>query len=263
MTGAAPAEVAAPPRPGVSARAPTFTSDARVTGVLLGLPMYGGQLFEGCLHGLLEAQEHFIRRGIPFSYQSIRNESLIQRARNRVVAEFLANDRASHLVFVDADIGFTAHGLLRLLAHDRPVIGGLYRKKNLKSRDWVMNAAPNDRCVAERDERTGAMRVDHIGTGFMALRRDAILRMVRAFPHLRYRVHPSEGDGAWTEHLYALFDCWIDPATGAYYSEDYGFCERWRALGGEIWADPGILLEHWGTACFAGDPLDDFVPGEG
>jgi hypothetical protein len=250
---------AAPARPGISPAAPVFEANVGVRGVMFGLPMYGGQMFDGCLHGLLETQAAFIRQGLGFNYAVIRNESLIQRARNGIVARFLASE-CSHLFFIDADIGFTAHAVLRLLAHDRPLVGGLYRKKNLARRDWAFNPLRRADGQATRDERTGAMLVENAATGFLCIRRDVLETMVRAFPHLKYRAHAGEGEGAWTDHLYTLFDCWVDPATGTYWSEDYGFCQRWRALGGEVWVDPGILLQHWGTACFEGDPMDDFTP---
>lgn len=244
-----------PVRPGISPAAPVFEADLAVRGLMVGLPMYGGQLFDGCLRGLLDLQSACAARSLGFNYAVVRNESLIQRARNRIVAEFLASD-CSHLLFIDADIGFTAHAALRLIAHDRPLIGGLYRKKNPARVDFAVNYIPHPEAMAERDDRTGAMRVENIATGFMLIRRDVIERMVAAYPHLRYRVNPNEGQGAWTEHLFALFDCWIDPGTQTYWSEDYGFCQRWRALGGEVWCDPGLVLQHWGTSCFEADPLD-------
>ena len=55
----------------------------------------------------------------------------------------------------------------------------------------------------------------------------------------------------------------IDPVTLDYYSEDYAFCERWRALGGECWVDPGLILEHWGTLCLTGDPMAHLLTPEG
>jgi hypothetical protein len=52
---------------------------------------------------------------------------------------------------------------------------------------------------------------------------------------------------------YALFDCEIDPETKAYCNDDYGFCRRWRALGGEIWVDLTSRLEPVGQLTFHGD----------
>ena len=50
------------------------------------------------------------------------------------------------------------------------------------------------------------------------------------------------GETAGTE-LHALFDCGID-RDGTYLSEDYLFCARWRAIGGELWLDPLPRLSH-------------------
>jgi hypothetical protein len=49
-----------------------------------------------------------------------------------------------------------------------------------------------------------------------------------------------------------LFDCVIDRETGHYLSEDYTFCQRWRAIGGRIWLDPTGMLVHVGAHDFAG-----------
>ena len=62
--------------------------------------------------------------------------------------------------------------------------------------------------------------------------------------------HPEDGAGS----PHALFDCSIDDETGAYMSEDFTFCKRWRAMGGDIWLDTSLMLSHTGTALFAGNP---------
>ena len=46
----------------------------------------------------------------------------------------------------------------------------------------------------------------------------------------------------------------IDPETGTYLSEDFTFCRRWSAIGGEVWLDASISLTHAGRASFRGDP---------
>jgi hypothetical protein len=46
----------------------------------------------------------------------------------------------------------------------------------------------------------------------------------------------------------------IDPVDRRYLSEDYTFCRRWQEIGGDIWLDPTISLNHYGHFCFQGNP---------
>lgn len=245
---------------GISPAAVRFTADVRVRDVMIGTPMYGGLCHDGYLHGMLSTARALAERSIGFSYATIRNESLVQRARNNIVAQFLAS-QSSHLVFVDADIGFTGESILRLIAHDRPIMCGLYRKKTLGEPSFAVNLIPSPDGTARRDPRTGAIRVQHAGTGFMCIQRGVLEAMWALNPHLRYELHDGEGQpGAWRGYTFACFDCFIDPRTRKYLSEDYGFCQRANQAGFEIWIDPGIVLEHCGTAAFVGDPMEVFGP---
>lgn len=237
----------------LSPHVPQFERAISTRGIMLAVPCYGGLVHDACMHGLLESRAEFIRLGLPWNIVTIRNESLVQRARNTVVAHFLASD-CDRLVFVDADIGFTPAQLLRLLAHDRDVIGGLYRRKSLDRVDFAINMLAGE--TAPRDPETGAIQVAAVATGFLAIKRRVIEQMVATFPHLHYLLNDGDGaPGAWRDHCYALFDCWIDPVTRGYLSEDYAFCARWRAMGGEVWADPGLILEHNGTLSLSADPM--------
>ncbi|HTJ03604.1 MAG TPA: hypothetical protein VL492_12505, partial [Methylovirgula sp.] len=60
------------------------------------------------------------------------------------------------------------------------------------------------------------------------------------------------------DEFYALFDCVIDPETKAYISEDFGFCQKWRDIGGKIWLDTESRLTHIGAFNFAGAPQQRF-----
>lgn len=252
----------APARRGISPQAPLIHADLAVPGLMVGLPCFGGVMYDGLLHGMLDLQRACLERRIPLHYITVRNESLVQRARNRCVAEFLAHPTASHLLFIDADIGFTADAVFRLLAHDKPLIGGLYRRKQLDRVEWVWNRLPPDE--ERRNPQTGAIACAAVGTGFMLIRRDVITRMIEATliraedgtvcSPWRYTTAPQDGDaGGWRDHTFTVFDCFTDE-TGNYLSEDYAFCRRWRELGGTVWADPALLLDHSGTATFAADP---------
>lgn len=261
MPSQAPGQAAPAPavRPGLSPDAARFSYDLQLGGVMFGVPMYGGLCHDAFLHGMLETAQVFKDRGIPFNYVTLRNESLIQRARNHIVARFLAST-CTHLFFVDADIGFTADAVLRILAHDRPIMAGLYRKKTLGSVDFAMNPLPDGEGTAECDPRTGAVRVAHAATGFLCIKREVLMTMWGAHPELRYRLYETEGDpGPWRDWNFLAFDCFIDKR-GYYLSEDYGFAVRAAELGFQTWVDPGIILEHYGTACFVADPMPMFAP---
>jgi hypothetical protein len=87
----------------------------------------------------------------------------------------------------------------------------------------------------------------------MLLKRQVIERMIAAYPESRYNsVHAYSN--AKTAESYALFDCMIDKDTDAYVSEDFGFCQKWRDIGGRIWLDTEGKLTHVGSYNFQGDP---------
>jgi hypothetical protein len=245
----------------LSPHVPEFQGTIQTKGVLFGVPCYGGQIFDACMQGLLDTQKEFLRLGISFNLVTIRNESLIPRGRNGIVQHFLASG-CDRLFFIDADIGFDAQQVLRILAHDRDVVAGLYRKKRLETVDFAVNWLPSPDGKANRDPATGAIEARHLATGFLCIKRGVIETMCAAYPHLRYRAHASEREaGRLPEFGHALFATYIDPVTLEDLSEDWAFCMRWRALGGQVWADPGVILEHYGTVPLSADPMEHIAGG--
>ncbi|WP_424814115.1 hypothetical protein [Roseococcus sp. YIM B11640] len=243
-----------PAPPWISAKAVTFRSEIASTGLMVALPCYGGMLSAATLRGLLDTQRACLALGLPLVVATLTNESLVTRGRNRLLGQFLRSD-ASHLLFVDSDIGFGADGVLRLLGHGLPFIGGLYRSKNGARADWVAQFPASGQ--VRHDPRTGAVEAEAVGTGFLLLHRSVPERLAEAHPAALYQ--GEEGP------LHALFEAGIDPSAapgqGRYLSEDYLFCARWRALGGKVWCDPAVVLEHHGQVAVAGDAMGLFAPG--
>lgn len=234
--------------------APPVLLQRRPAGVMIGTPMYGGLCHDAYLLGMLDLNTVCAQHEVPLSVVTLRNESLVQRGRNRVVAHFLASD-ASHLVFIDADIGFTGRDVMRLVAHDQPIVGATYPKKDRTKVDFAFVPMPHGVEVTDN----GLVEVAALPGGFMCVSREAIVAMVDRHGDRKYRLAPSERKGeAWEECLYGLFECDICPQTGAYWSEDYLFCRRWTDMGRPLWLDPFIMLEHHGTAQFDGDPTSVF-----
>jgi len=233
--------------------APPMELTRTPAGLLVGTPMYGGQCFDRYLLGVFDLQQECARRGISLGLHTVRNESLIPRGRNRVLHDFLAGD-ASHLVFIDADIGFAGRDVLRLVAHSQAnpgaLVGGTYAKKNRDRYDPAFVPLQQGSVVTE----SGLVEIMCLAGGFMCISRDVAQKMAGAYHDLWYR------DGATGEvRILDLFGCYTDPETRQYWSEDYAFCMRWRQIGGRVLLDPFILLTHNGTTTFEGDPTSVFV----
>ena len=101
--------------------------------LMIGTPCFGGNLTDHYALSLLKLQAACIERGIRLSFCLLHGDALITRARNSVVAEFLQDRSASHLLFIDADIGFQPSQVFRLLEADREMAGAAYPVKLL---DW-------------------------------------------------------------------------------------------------------------------------------
>ena len=102
--------------------------------VFIATPMYGGQCFGYFAQSLMSLQNMLRDNKIDVAMSFLFNESLIQRARNALAHGFLKSD-FTHLMFIDADIRFNPQDVLPMLLADKPIICGIYPKKEL---NWEM-----------------------------------------------------------------------------------------------------------------------------
>ena len=54
---------------------------------------------------------------------------------------------------------------------------------------------------------------------------------------------------------YAFFDTYINDKK-QYISEDYSFCDRWKQLGGKVYVEPSLILNHIGSMNYKGNMLN-------
>lgn len=211
------------------------------------IPCYGGMVNEAFFISMLKFMATANRLGLNFTVDTMVNESLIPRGRNSLVAKFLAFEpKSTHLMFIDADIGFEPEEVLKLILANKDVAGGLYPKKSLPIQ-YVVNRIPNSQ------KEGNLVEVANLGTGFMLIKRQVIETLIQRRPDLHY-ADAIGLDPKYDPYKYALFDTQIDPSTKEYLSEDYYFCKLWRENGGQIWADLSINLKHTGYYAFNGDP---------
>lgn len=254
--------------------------DLRQRKLFLAVPMYGGQCAGMFARSVADLTSLCTQYGIQLQLYFLFNESLITRARNYCADEFMRSN-ATHLMFIDSDIGFNPNDVIALLAlqddsSPYDVIGGPYPKKCIS---WEKIKLAVDKGVADEDPNTlekyvgdyvfnpksnqGAIpigepvEVSEIGTGFMMIRRRTFEKYQEAFPQLSYKpdhVRTEHFDGS--REIMAFFDCIIDPESKRYLSEDYMFCYNVQKMGLQVWFCPWMQLQHVGTYIFGGSLAD-------
>lgn len=240
--------------------------------IFLATPCFGGLVSQHYMQSVLGLTQLAGQANFDITLALLGHDSLITRSRNTLLSQFLQTPQATHLLFVDADISFDPVQVAHMLNFGREFVAGIYP---LKVIDWsgraieravsgreAYQAAPllyvGTLCTSDKLEREGRFATAiYCGGGFMLLQRQVIEKMAAAYPETRYKsVHAYSNVKA--PENYALFESMIDRETGAYISEDFTFCQRWRDIGGKIWLDTEGKLTHCGSYNFHGDPGNRF-----
>jgi hypothetical protein len=95
-------------------------------------PMYGGNLTMNYHDSFVQLVAACAQLGVPFSWSNVFNESLVSRARNRLVDSFLKTSTHTHALFIDADIGFDPMDVITMLELDKDIVGVPCSKKSIR-----------------------------------------------------------------------------------------------------------------------------------
>jgi hypothetical protein len=247
--------------------------------IFVATPMYGGACGGQYCKSTADLAMLCAQYGIEVRFFYLFNESLITRARNYLVDEFMRSE-FTHLMFIDSDIGFDPNDVLALAALAEPgvkdIICGPYPKKTIA---WEKIKQAVDKGFADENPNQlekyvgdyvfnpvggqNEIRIDEPvevlegGTGFMCVTRQAFEKYQEAYPDQSYKpdhVRTKHFDG--TREIMAYFDCVIDPESKRYLSEDYMFCQWARKAGVGVWMCPWMQLSHQGMYIFSGSLPD-------
>jgi len=243
--------------------------------LVVATPCFGGQVSSIYAGSMLQLQRALrSKSNIDLKVLMRDGDALITRARANLVTMFLDDPAATHLLFVDADIGFAPEQVFRLIESGADVVAGVYPIKRVNwdkakrmldsgrprapsaALDYVLEIDDPERVVVVN----GFTRVRYAGTGFLMIRRHVLEKMCAHpdYASLQFSREHSLDALAGSPNRFALFECMIDPKTGTYLSEDFAFCKRWTDIGGEIWADLESRLDHVGPSVFHGDVSSQF-----
>lgn len=241
--------------------------------LFLATPMYGGLCTGQYTLGLFQSAQVFAQNRVMVYYSFMQNESLITRGRNSLAHDFLTTD-ATHLMFIDADIGFNPHDIITMIDADKDIICGVYPKKEI---NWVGVADAVNAGVPPEQlyNYTGAfvvnlvggaaeveakvhepLEIENGGTGFMLIKRSVFEALADKVPEYNNDMFTAVDAERTPKIIKEFFATSIDPDSGnRLLSEDYHFCKLARNNGIKVWAAPWVHLSHNGTYNFNGQLL--------
>lgn len=251
------------------------TEQLKSKSLFIATPMYGGQCSGLYTKAMNDLSMFCGKHGIDVKFYYLFNESLITRARNYCVDEFLRSGY-THLMFVDSDIHFNFNDILALLHicdedSDYDVVTAPYPKKTIA---WEKIKMAAEKGYGKDDPyqlehfmgdfvfnpvHAQAFRLDEPveiregGTGFMMIKRSVFEKYQKNYPELYYKPdHARTENFDGSREIMAFFDTIIDPESRRYLSEDYMFSYNVRKMGMKVWMCPWMQLRHIGTFMFQG-----------
>ena len=250
-------------------------------------PCYGGMCYISYLQCLINTLNLFRQYNFPIQVEFCKNDSLVSRARNNLIAKAMHDPKCTHMIFIDNDITWNPVSILKLIIANKPLVGGAYPikrynweklttdstsyddtvinkwvdkknkntslKESMSDIDMIQSSLLRyninyiDKYIEIQDNLT---QVKHLATGFMLMQRTMVEKMMLAYHSTKYKDDVNFLIGDENNYAYALFDCGVE--NDHYLSEDWLFCNRWTKIGGTIWLDVTINLTHTGTEDFNG-----------
>lgn len=195
---------------------------------------------------------------VKFDWSRALYSSDIYITRAKLFAGFYKNDDATHLLMIDADMGWNPEDVIRMLQLDRKFLAVAGPKKKYPL-EFAFNMWGPDGSPMPMTQEVGtnvATNIPHVGGAFILIKREVANRMVAAYPDLEYDVSPGVTE-------FALFDPIIlDSKIRRRLSEDYAFCHRWRKIGGKVEMLTDVRLAHTGAHTFAGSVEESLQEAE-
>jgi GT2 family glycosyltransferase len=172
--------------------------------------------------------------GVTWHYVTVDSRQ-VDEARNELTKIALQIPEVTHLFWVDDDMVYPSNSLKRLLAHDKPIVGGLChdRRHPYKpviaryfDRSWGCDEGAYGWLFDYPDDEL--IEVDATGGAFLLVKREVF-----------EAIRDGEGDPSWAD--------WWTPIPAKHgHAEDLAFCWRAQRMGYTIHVDTGLDIGHVG-----------------
>ena len=192
--------------------------------VFIATPTYDEWVCMEYASSLFESAVYLQANGIGMCHAIAPGNPFLDMARNQLVEEFLASD-CTELLFVDADVGWDAKALTRILSSAPEIVGGLVPK-----RDATRNDSYHHNAMTGVMSPEGLFQAKEIPTAFLRIRRSAFAKLQRPF----FKIGNAASE----------------------FGEDIYFCRRWVEAGEFLWIDSDITFSHRGGKAWRGNFYD-------
>jgi hypothetical protein len=202
--------------------------------LMISTPAYAGNVSVPYAISLSETTYLLLRNNIEVQHNIQTSGSLLVAERNRIVQVFMESD-CTHVLMIDADLGWPAQAVISMLLAQKEFICGIYPSRGERCFTFRPSVNEDQSIVSEKN----LLKMEYIPAGFMLISREAIQKMRDKFPELYY-----EPKAEANKHMkgWCLFN--TEVWEGEFWGEDYYFCRKAREAGIDIWTDPQIQFNH-------------------
>lgn len=225
-------------------------------------PILDGDVNHGYVNSLLGIQQACITVGIPFKWSFVVGNSMLVAARNRCVAQFMEDTKATHMLFLDADISVYWQDVMIALIADKDVVAlpclkraidwdrsiGMVRRHPSVPAQAIESVLGQPNFIldskaekpSQQDAEWGLMEATHAGTGAMIIARRTLEKYQQAYPD-RWYMEEVQGIKRRTVEYFRY-----GRRDNHFIGEDYTFCDDVRAMGSKIHVKVDARSTHVG-----------------
>lgn len=209
--------------------------------IFIATPAYSGKVNAQYAISLSETVCFLTHKGYQIQMYIPTCGSLLCSERNRILMQFIKSD-ATHILCIDADLGWPAQDVERMLLRNLEFIGGVYPARHEKT---FMSRPLFNEDGSLKTDGLSLIEMECIPAGFMLIKREVIQKMMDDNQDRYYKPKQNNGPDGFALFNTELFD-------GEFWGEDFIFCKLVAKSGFKIWVDPMIQFDHDGNiGCLA------------
>lgn len=194
--------------------------------VMLATPSYDAPA-ASYTYSIARSREALTEAGIASAYLLLSGHCHVDDSRNAIVRHFLESN-CTELVFLDADVDWEPKSLVQLCQRDCDVVGGVYPYRRDGSEEMPVRIMTGAKPV------DGLLEVDGLPTGFLRIKRHVLETMASLAPKYFDKIYETA----------LVFDRPTPGEDKTRWGGDIDFCNRWKAIGGKLFADCELRLGH-------------------